>query len=66
MSAPPSLPVPRRAALGITAAAGLAASARTATTQPMAAQAAGRVVLLGDSVFDNAGYLRGSGPDVAA
>jgi len=32
----------------------------------MGAQAAGRVVLLGDSVFDNAGYLRGGGPDLAA
>jgi lysophospholipase L1-like esterase len=66
MSAPRSSPVPRRAALGMSAAAGLAACARTASTQPTGAQAAGRVVLLGDSVFDNAGYLRGSGPDVAA
>ena len=66
MSAPRSTPVPRRAALSITAATGMAACARTASTQPTGAQAAGRVVLLGDSVFDNGGYLRGSGPDVAA
>ena len=44
----------------------LAACARTASTQTAGAQAPGRVVLLGNSVFDNAGYLRGGGPDVAA
>ncbi len=66
MSAQRNSPMPRRAALGITAPAGLAACARTAGTQPMVAQAAGRVVLIGDSAFDNSGYLRGSGPDVAA
>lgn len=55
-------PVPRRAALSAAAAAaGMAAGAR-----PAGAQAAGRVVLLGDSVFDNAGYLRGGGPDLVA
>ncbi len=62
MSVPRMSLVPRRAVLGISAAAGMAACARTASTQPMGAQAAGRVVLLGDSVFDNAGYLRGSVP----
>jgi hypothetical protein len=66
MAVPRRSLVPRRAALGVTAAAGLAACARTAGTQPLAAQAPGRVVLLGDSVFDNAGYLRGGGPDVVA
>ena len=66
MSVPRRSLVPRRAALGVTAAAGMAACARTAGTQPVAAQATGRVVLLGDSVFDNAGYLRGSGPDLVA
>jgi lysophospholipase L1-like esterase len=66
MSVPRRSLVPRRAALGVTAAAGLAACARTAGAQTVAAQATGRVVLLGDSVFDNAGYLRGSGPDLVA
>ena len=66
MSAPRSTPVPRRVALSITAATGMAACARTASTQPTGAQAPGRVVLLGNSVFDNAGYLRGGGPDLTA
>ena len=66
MTAPGTFPVPRRAALGAAAAAGLAACARPTTGQSVGAQAAGHVVLLGDSVLDNAGYLRGGGPDVAA
>jgi hypothetical protein len=59
-------PLPRRAALGITAAAGLTACARAAGAQPAGAEPAGHVVLLGDSVLDNAGYLRGGGPDLVA
>jgi hypothetical protein len=54
----------RRAALGVTAAAGLVAGAQAAGARPTRARAAGHVVLLGDSVFDNAGYLRGGGPEV--
>jgi GDSL-like Lipase/Acylhydrolase family len=56
----------RRTALGAIA-AGLAAGVQSAAAQSTdAARAPGHVVLLGDSVFDNAGYLRGTGPDVAA
>lgn len=62
MASPLGTDLPRRAALsaGVRAlgAAGLAAPALGATP------AAGHVVLLGDSVFDNAGYLAGHGPDV--
>lgn len=59
----PSSNAPSRRALlrtGLCAlgAAGPAASARGA------APVAGHVVLLGDSVFDNAGYLAGRGPEV--
>ena len=66
MPDPRSSAVPRRAALGVAAATGLAVRARMADAQPSGAPATGRVVLLGDSVFDNAGYLRGGGVDVAA
>ena len=64
MTVPGSLFASRRVVLSATAAAGVAACARPAGSQPAAAQAAGHVVLLGDSVLDNAGYLRGGGPDV--
>jgi hypothetical protein len=54
----------RRAALGA-AAATLAAGMPSAGAQsPRSVRAMGHVVLLGDSVFDNAGYLRGAGPDL--
>jgi lysophospholipase L1-like esterase len=66
MSVPQGSLVPRRAALSVTAAVGLAACAGPVGAQSAAARAAGHVVLLGDSVFDNAGYLRGGGPDVVA
>lgn len=66
MTAPQSSSVPRRAALSVTVATGLAACTRPAITQPFEAQAPGHVILLGDSVFENAGYLRGGGPDVVA
>jgi lysophospholipase L1-like esterase len=61
MANPPSGAVPRRAALG-GALSSLGAAA--AASAQGAAPAAGHVVLLGDSVFDNAGYLAGRGPDV--
>jgi GDSL-like Lipase/Acylhydrolase family len=64
MTSPPSAAVPRRAALG----AGLLAPFGAAETAARAGGAtpAGHIVLLGDSVFDNAGYLAGRGPDVLA
>ena len=63
MTSPSSDAVPRRAALG---AVGLVAlGARPVAPARGAAPAEGHVVLLGDSVFDNAGYLSGRGPDVA-
>jgi hypothetical protein len=56
----------RRTALGAGMAA-LMAGIRPAHAQsPGAARVPGHVVLLGDSVFDNAGYLRDSGPDLLA
>lgn len=69
MTVATAFPACRRAALGAITAVGLTASAR-----PSGAQSTGRVpasrpahlILLGDSVFDNAGYLRGSSPDVVA
>lgn len=62
MTSPPSAAVPRRAAIGT----GLSAFGAAGPADPArgAAPAAGHVVLLGDSVFDNAGYLAGRGPDV--
>ena len=66
MTASPSSLVPRRAALSVTAAVGLTACSRTASAQSLGTRPVGHVVLLGDSIFDNAGYLRGSGPDVVA
>ena len=63
MASPLLAAVPRRAVFG----AGLSAfgaAGPTALAQGAEA-AAGHVVLLGDSVFDNAGYLAGRGPDVA-
>jgi hypothetical protein len=62
MANPPSAAVPRRAAFG----AGLSAlgAPGPAALAQGAEAAAGHVVLLGDSVFDNAGYLAGRGPDV--
>jgi lysophospholipase L1-like esterase len=66
MTTPGSLLVSRRAALGASAAAGLAACAAPASTQPARARTPGHVLLLGDSVLDNAGYLRSGGPDVVA
>ena len=64
MTVPKSCFASRRVALGAGVAAGMAACARLASSQSAAAQGAGHVVLLGDSVLDNAGYLRGGGPDV--
>ncbi len=66
MTAPRSLTSSRRAALGVSAAATLAACAGPAGAQPARRRDAGHVVLLGDSVLDNSGYLQGSGPDVVA
>jgi hypothetical protein len=66
MTAPRSSLLPRRATLGVTAAAGLAAYTEPAGARPAPAPTEGHVVLLGDSVLDNAGYLRGAGPDVEA
>ncbi|SDD54795.1 Lysophospholipase L1 [Belnapia rosea] len=67
MTTAPRIPGwPRRMALGMTATGGLAACAGPASTQAVATQSPGHVVLLGDSVLDNAGYLRGGGPDIAA
>jgi lysophospholipase L1-like esterase len=57
----------RRTALGAALAALLAArcaGARSGAPAPGVAAPARHVVLLGDSVFDNAGYLAGRGPDV--
>jgi GDSL-like lipase/acylhydrolase family protein len=67
MDARTGSPAHRRGALAALAAAGLGAGARPAGAQPARAGGAGHVVLLGDSVFDNAGYLRGGGgPEVVA
>jgi hypothetical protein len=62
MANPSFAAVPRRAALG----AGLSAlgAAGPAALAQGAEAAAGHIVLLGDSVFDNAGYLAGRGLDV--
>lgn len=69
MMAPlPSTVLPRRAAVGATVLAASAfgcASARAAGKTSDSVPS-GHVVLLGDSIFDNAGYLRGNGPDVTA
>jgi lysophospholipase L1-like esterase len=61
MASPPNATMPRRAALG----AGMSALGAAGCAAPTrgAAAATGHVVLLGDSVFDNAGYLAGRGPD---
>ncbi len=61
MDSLPQIAIPRRGVLG----AGIAAlGAALGAPARGAAPAAGHVVLLGDSVFDNAGYLAGRGPDV--
>jgi GDSL-like Lipase/Acylhydrolase family len=49
--------MPRRVAIG-TSLLAIGASAQAGTRS-------GHIVLLGDSIFDNAGYLAGKGPDVA-
>jgi lysophospholipase L1-like esterase len=49
--------MPRRVALG-TSLLAIGTSAQAGTRS-------GHIVLLGDSIFDNAGYLAGKGPDVA-
>lgn len=56
----------RRTALGAAAAAAaLTAGTPSAGAQsPRGIRTSGHVVLLGDSVLDNAGYLRGTGPDL--
>jgi lysophospholipase L1-like esterase len=66
MTRPPRDAVPRRAALG-TGLSALGVAGPTASARGAAATTAtGHVVLLGDSVFDNAGYLAGRGPDVVS
>jgi lysophospholipase L1-like esterase len=65
MILPSVFPAHRRAALGALATAGLAVSAQSANGQSAGALAAGHVVLLGDSIFDNKSYVAG-GPDVLA
>jgi hypothetical protein len=65
MILPSLFPAYRRAALGALATAGLAVGAQSADGQPTGARAAGHVVLLGDSIFDNKSYVAG-GPDVLA
>ena len=66
MNSPQNAVVSRRAALSATVVAGLTVRAQPASTKSVRTQAVGHVVLLGDSVFDNSGYLRGGGPDVVA
>ena len=63
MTNPSNAITPRRAVLG----AGLSQLGPIGPAAPAqgAAPAAGHIVLLGDSIFDNAGYLAGRGPDVA-
>jgi lysophospholipase L1-like esterase len=57
--------MPRRTAmLGAGLFAFAAGAVPAASARDAAPSAAGHVVLLGDSVFDNAGYLAGRGPDV--
>ncbi|MFL5337793.1 MAG: hypothetical protein ACJ8H8_32670, partial [Geminicoccaceae bacterium] len=56
----------RRTALGAAAAMLTAGMPSACAEPPRAMQAPGHVVLLGDSVLDNAGYLRGAGPDLLA
>lgn len=62
MTNPSNVAMPRRAVLG----AGLSQLGAIGPAAPAqgAAPVAGHIVLLGDSVFDNAGYLAGRGPDV--
>lgn len=59
-------PAQRRRALGVAATVLMVGTPSARGQSPSAARARGHVVLLGDSVFDNAGYLRGSGPDLLA
>jgi hypothetical protein len=47
----------RRASLDALTTAGLAAAPLRADAQPTVTSGAGHVVLLGDSILDNAGYL---------
>ncbi len=56
----------REVSLAALTAAGLAAAPRPGDAQAALSSGAGHVVLLGDSVFDNAGYLRGGAADVTA
>ena len=65
MTTPRNAAAPRRAALAVSLAALAAprAAAQAGASGPGAA--AGHVVLLGDSIFDNKAYIAG-GPDVAA
>ena len=56
----------RRAALGAAAATLTAGMSSAGAQSPRGMRAKGHVVLLGDSVFDNAGYLRGARPDLLA
>jgi GDSL-like lipase/acylhydrolase family protein len=67
MTITPPSPTCRRAALGAIAAVGLTARAEPSGAEsmgPAVVSRPGHLILLGDSVFDNGGYLRGSGPDV--
>jgi lysophospholipase L1-like esterase len=63
-SQPRAAPMPRRAAMLGTGLCALGAGPVVAAPAHAAVPAAGHVVLLGDSVFDNAGYLSGRAPDV--
>ncbi len=56
----------RRTAFGAAAAMLTAGIPLARAQSPRVTRAPGHVVLLGDSVFDNAGYLRGAGPDLLA
>jgi hypothetical protein len=56
----------RRAAFGAAASVLVAGLPSARAQSPRVARVPGHVVLLGDSVFDNAGYLRGNGPDLLA
>lgn len=56
----------RGVSVGALTVAGLAAAPRPTDAQPAVSSGAGHVVLLGDSVLDNAGYLRGGAADVTA
>jgi hypothetical protein len=55
----------RREAISVLGATGLPSMLQQARLQPGATKEHGHVVLLGDSVFDNAAYVAG-GPDVVA